>query len=235
MIVTIHQPDFMPWLGFFAKIKKSDCWIVLDHVHNNPRDAAFWGRRVKILSNTSYQWLSLPVEKPKEPGVIGLPINQMKYSTAKMDVYTKAKRTIENVYSRTQFYKDYSTIIDSILLSKETNLCKRNMQFILNVLDMLDIKPTVVFSSSLGCTQKGNDLLIEILKKVGASKYICGDGASGYQDASSFEANGIQLEYNNFKSSPYFQINQQNFISGLSVIDALMNVGAEKAKSLIKL
>ena len=77
MIITIHQPDFMPWYGFFNKISKVDTWVVLDHVHNNPRKA-FWGRRVQILSNGKPLWLSIPLEKPPQEGQLGMPLNIMK-------------------------------------------------------------------------------------------------------------------------------------------------------------
>ena len=49
MKTTIHQPDFMPWYGFFNKLSKVDVWVVLDHVENNPRNSSFWGKRVQIL------------------------------------------------------------------------------------------------------------------------------------------------------------------------------------------
>ena len=67
----------MPWFGFFNKIAKADDWILLDHVENNPRDTAFWPRRVPILVNGQPTWLSIPLFRPKEPGVIGMPIKDM--------------------------------------------------------------------------------------------------------------------------------------------------------------
>jgi hypothetical protein len=220
-------------MGFFVKLSKVDCWVVLDHVHNNPRDASFWCRRVKIISNQSDQWLSLPLNKPVDCGVIGIPILEMTYNMSNPEVYGKAVRTIEQFYKKTPFFDDFFPLIHTFLLSKEDNLCRRNMSFIKEILATLEITPSIIYSSELNCVKRGNDLLIEILKKVGATKYVCGDGASGYQDELSFKQNIINLEYNNFRSKPYPQKSSPNFIPGLSIIDALMNVGAEGTKQLI--
>jgi hypothetical protein len=233
-IVTIHQPDFMPWLGFFNKIKKADAWVVLNHVKNNPRDAAFWCRRVQILVNGSPFWLSLPLEKPKDSNIIGVPINEIKYNINDYNSFKKALQTIEITYRRAPYFYDVFPIVEEFFVSDEIYMSKRNMKLICSLLNALDINTEIIYSDNLNCTSSSTELLIEILKKVDGSKYLCGNGAGSYQIDALFHENHLQLEYNNFTQTKYFQFNSKNkFIPGLSIIDAIMNIGFSGVKEIL--
>jgi hypothetical protein len=233
MIVTIHQPDFMPWLGLFKKISNSDKWVVLNHTENNPRDAAFWCRRVKMLLNSQPQWLSLPLQKPDQSGVIGIPINKIKFNLSDPKPFNKSLRSIESSYHKAPFFKETFPIVSSFFESNEVLMEKRNMAFMKIVLEKLDVKTEIIFSDTLECKSTSTDLLIEILKKMDASVYLCGNGASDYQKDELFAKNGIKLEYNNFEPREYTQINTNVFVPGLSVVDGLMNLGFDGVRKLI--
>src|ERR1019366_7398426 len=84
-LIAIHQPDFMPWLGFFKKVSKSDVLVILDHTKNNPRDSAFWCRRVKVCINGKGHWLSVSLKKP-ENNQISIPINEMTISNTEKEL-----------------------------------------------------------------------------------------------------------------------------------------------------
>lgn len=232
MKVAIHQPDMMPWLGFFIKICKADLWVVLDHVENNPRDANFWGRRVKILVNGKPHWLSLPLKRPKD-GRIGIPIRNMYYNDALTSAYYDALKTIEYSYKRAIYFKEVFYIVRDFILSKNYNLVERNMDFILKIFKLLDINPLIIYSSELDCKEKSTALLLEILKKVGAKTYICGEGARAYQDDNLILNEGIKIIYNKFEHPVYNQVQSRSFYSGLSIIDILMNKGIEETKKII--
>jgi hypothetical protein len=234
MIACIHQPDFMPWLGLFKKINNSDVWVVLNHTENNPRDAAFWCRRVKMLLNGQSQWLSLPLQKPEQPGVIGVPINKIKYNLADPKLFSKALKSIESNYHMAPFFKDVFPLVLSFFESDEILMEKRNLDFIKSIMIGLKIKTKIVYSDTLGCSSSATELLIEILKKIDASGYLCGDGASGYQKDEMFQQNGIKLAYNNFSFQEYPQFSSSTFIPGLSIVDSLMNVGFDEVKKLIQ-
>jgi len=227
-IVTIHQPDFMPWLGFFTKINKADTFVVLDHVSNRYNQRS-WFRRVRLANRTSCYWLSISVEKPKISSTI--PINQMRVNR-KVD-YTNSLKTIQQTYSKAPYYHTIYPLIEKWFNSNETLLSRRNMNFIIDVMNILGIDTKVVYSSELNCKEKSNELLIEILKLEGADIYLCGDGADTYQKDELFIAESIEVEYNNFRIKEYEQINTKKFQAGLSVIDCLMNIGSEKTKELL--
>lgn len=230
--VTIHQPDFMPWLGFFNKVKKADLFVVLDHTENNPRDSNFWGRRVTILSNKKELWYSIPLVKP-EKGIVALPINEMQINLTNEKEINKRIQQIKQSYSKHEYFKEVFPLVEKYFSEESASLKKRNMAFIVEVMHKLDIDTEVVYSSDLDCKEKSTELLVEILKKVDGEVYLCGGGASGYQDDQLFEENNIALEYNNFNHPIYAQKKSESFVKGLSIIDALMNLGFEGVKEIL--
>jgi len=234
MIITIHQPDMLPWLGLFNKINKADLWVILDHTTNNPRDAAFWGRRVKILVNGEGKWLSLPLKKPETPGVIGIPIYEMEFNNAEPKIYLDALRSVELNYKKTPFFKEIFPLVERFLLSQEMNMTKRNLAFMFQLMELLDIKTEICFSSEMDCQEKSTALLVEILNKKQGTTYLCGGGAGGYQQDELFHAAGMEVIYNSFNHPVYNQMNSPEFVPGLSIIDALMNVGISETKKLIR-
>lgn len=234
MTITIHQPDMLPWLGLFNKIDKADLWVILDHTTNNPRDAAFWGRRVKILVNGEGKWLSLPLKKPEAPGLIGIPIYEMKFNDAQPKLFQDALRTIELNYKKTEYFNEIFPIAEAFLLSSEMNMSKRNLSFIFKMMELLEITTEICYSSDLNCEENATALLVEILKKKQGTTYLCGGGARGYQQDELFDEAGIHLLYNNYNHPTYPQIHCQAFTPGLSIIDALMQVGVEGTKELIR-
>lgn len=234
MTITIHQPDMLPWLGLFNKISKADLWVILDHTINNPRDAAFWGRRVKMLLNGEGKWLSLPLKKPKIKGMIGIPINEMEFNTADSKIYKDALSLVELNYKKTPFFKDIFPIVENFLLSTEVSMSRRNLSFMFQIMNLLEIDTRVCYSSELDCQATSTALLVEIMQKMKGTVYLCGDGAGGYQQDELFHQVGIEVFYNNFKHPSYPQVNTKGFVPGLSIIDALMQVGISETKKLIR-
>lgn len=234
MIATIHQPDLFPWFGFFRKVARSDVWIVLDHVTNNPRDAAFWGRRVRILVNGQPHWLSLTLGRPTERGQVGMPIRDMTVVPNPATSPAKLLRTVREAYVRAPYFREHEWLVAEHLNDPDCNLMRRNMRFIERVLTILGVSTRIVYSSALGPpTTAQTALLTDLLAKVGADTYLCGLGASGYQDASLFESAGIRLLYNRFVHPVYRQVGSSSFVDGLSILDALFNMPAAELAPLL--
>ncbi|HAH50368.1 MAG TPA: hypothetical protein DCL80_03540 [Balneola sp.] len=230
MIVTIHQPDFMPWFGFFNKINRADKWVLLDHTENNPREAAFWGRRVKILINGEPQWLSITLDKPKEKGVVGIPINEMTINTQNPKLLSKNRKTIHLAYKKAPYFEQFVYLIDNYFDSNELSMMKRNMAFITEVMNVLGINTEIVKSSSMEIDSSSTQLLVDIVKHENGNSYLCGTGAGGYQDDALFEKNNIELLYNEFNHPEYEQLRSDVFHPGLSIIDMLFMKGDEFIK-----
>ncbi|RZB31518.1 MAG: hypothetical protein SRB2_04487 [Desulfobacteraceae bacterium Eth-SRB2] len=229
--VAIHQPDFMPWLGFFKKISVADVFVVLDHTKNNPRDANFWCRRVKLCVQGKEYWFSVTLKKPK--GVIGQKINEMEVLKQNPANIKKLMKTIEQSYGKAPFYGDFVDYICEYFDHHSLRLLTRNMKFIERVMEALDLRPEIIYSSTLAPIGSSTEMLVDLVEKVGGGTYISGVGAKNYQDESLFEKKNIHLTYSEFRPTTYTQINSDKFIPGLSVIDALMNIGADETKSII--
>lgn len=230
MKATIHQPDFLPWPGLFNKIAHCDCWIVLDHVENNPRDAAFWGRRVRMLINGEARWLSIPLERPAEKGRIGVPIRDMTISNADPEVLPRCARTVHAAYARAPHFAEFFPLVEEYFGAAEPNLLRRNMRFIESILRLLGIGTRIEYSSRLGFQSRSTGLLVDLLRAVGATTYRCGGGAQGYQQDELFVQAGIALEYNDYQQVPYPQP-VPAFLPGLSVLDALFHAGRDTVAS----
>jgi hypothetical protein len=224
----------MPWLGFFNKISKADIYVVLDHVENNPRDAAFWCRRVKMLIHGNPKWISIPLKRPESKNIIGIPINQMEINTMLAKDLRNAYVSIENSYGKYPYFDEVFPLIQNYFESEDPSLLQRNMEFNNAIFHKLNIKTEVIFSSSLNCEKKSTELLIEILKKLNGTKYLSGDGAEGYQQGDLYAQHGIELVFNNYQHPEYPQKNSIEFIPGLSIIDCLMNNGFEQTEKICK-
>lgn len=234
MKVSIHQPDLMPWAGFFIKIVKCDLFIVLDHVENNPRDAAFWGRRVKILSGRGVTWLSLPLKKDGYEKRLGIPINEIEYNVLLEDRFEQARSLLINSYRNHPFFDQVWDDIDSFFKSDKRFLGTRNMDLIRLLMERLDINPKIIRSSELRAEGKGSQLLVNLMSAVGGTTYVSGVGAKAYMDEKLFERAGIVIEYNSFTHPNYVQYGSRLLIEGLSLVDMAMNIGYNKTSRLLK-
>jgi len=231
-IVTIHQPDLMPWLGFFVKLYRSDTFIVLDHTVNNIKDSS-WFRRVKINFSGKESWMSLPIYKSELGSFQKLADMKILDDKSSRSLFDKYLKSFEQTYSKTPFYIRYCNLFSNYFTSENNSLIERNMNFINDVLSILRIDVEIIYSSKLDPHGSSNELLIDMLKKINADIYLSGDGADGYQNNNMFSQAGITTIKNSFIPKPYVQ-QQGHFMPGLSIIDAFMNLGAKGVKSLIE-
>jgi WbqC-like protein family len=230
-IVTIHQPDFMPWLGFFSKISKADEFIVLDHTLNNPKSPEFYCRRVKMLIGGQDHWMSIPLKKGIHSMFI--PISDMEIQ---IDDKTKKKflQSVELNYKKAPYFSEVFPLVDNYFSDETINLLEKNMTFIKSVVSGLNINTEIKYSSTLNPEHTSNEMLIDILKKRNATTYLCGDGANGYQEDHLYVAQNIEVKKNEFQHPIYNQFNAKIFIKGLSIVDALMNLGFDNTAELIR-
>ncbi len=230
--VTIHQPDFMPWLGLFNKINNADELIILDHVTNNPKSAEFWCRRVKMLIGGQEHWMSVTLKRDEKSTFI--PINTMEINMDSKSINKFIQSIVMN-YKRAPFFTEVFYLIENYFSIKGNDLCEKNTWFIKEVMNRLNIKTSCFFSSELEPQFASNEMLIDLLKKRQATIYLCGGGSAQYQKDELYTNNGMQVKYNSFSQPEYKQFNSDIFIKGLSIIDVLMNLGfSGTAKLLIK-
>jgi hypothetical protein len=227
MIVAIHQPNYLPWLGYFHKIYHADTFIFFDNTQV-PRGGYF--NRASINAQGNAQLLTVPM---KSSGNLNLQINDCKINNAQ-NWRKKHWDSIRYSYQKTPYFDKYSEELKKILLSGSDNIADFNIgliKIICSWFGMQDKK--FVLGSGLGANGMKNELLIQMLKKTGATTYLSGVGAKEYMDVKEYEASGIRVKYQEFKHPNYPQPGNL-FVPNLSAIDLIFNHGPDSLKILLQ-
>ena len=222
--VSIHQPDFISYLGFYNKINKSDVFVILDDVQISKSG---WTHRDQIKTINGLEWLTIPVNKIKEKKKI----RQVLINDDK-DWRKKHLDLIFENYKNAEFFDEIFKLIRNIYSNKSQKLLDFNINSIKLIFETLNINKKILFLSELKIQGEKNKLLIKILKKLNARYYISGDGARDFLDIKQFNENGLKIIFNKFNHPVYKQLHG-NFICNLSIIDILFNCGANKTKEYI--
>jgi len=222
MIVTIHQPNFLPYLGFFDKILKSDIFIIYDtaqYVKGN------FMNRNKINNNGNELYITLSVKKDSWKK----PIKDVILNNNDKN-YIKIFKTLDLLYKNSPFYsKIIPIIINTFEIYKKTNtLIDGNVYFIEKILKLFNWKGKIYYSSKLNITSiDPTQKLIDMIKKVNASIYLSGVSGKKYLNLDLFKKNNIQIIFQNFKH-PIYNTNSNKFKKYLSVIDYIFNNSNKK-------
>jgi len=216
MIVTVHQPDFMPWLGFFDRWAKSDLFIILDDVQFLRRG---WHHRDKIMTSHGVHWLTIPVLKK---GKYEQLIKEVEIDN-QQDWRKKHLATIEAAYKKAPNLDRYLSFLKEIYDKNHTCLIELNIDIIKFMAAEFGITTPIVFSSDYGVDLPSTKKLLMLVKSNNGTVYLTGTGAKDYLDESFFYDNGIAVEWQNF-THPVYQQLYCEFVPGLSGIDYLMMV-----------
>lgn len=223
VIVGIHQPNFMPWLGYFYKIFKSDIFIFLDDVQFQKTGASYTNR-VSVNTNGTSQYLTISIKRT--PGLQN--INEVKFLNEQWK--RKAIGTLQANYGKTKHFKENSDFIFSLINYNTDNISEYNINFITKVSSLLSIDTKFVKSSDYNITSTSTQRLVDLILNSNGNKYLSGNGGDKYQDANLYKDAGIELLYNTMPNFEYQQEKNETFINGLSIIDAIFNIGIEKLK-----
>lgn len=229
-IVAIHQPNFFPWIGYFDKIVRSDIFIFLDHVQFQ-KTGGTWSNRVKVLMGGEVRWITAPVIRAFH-GVRS--IAEIEFQN---DNPWRAKllKSIASSYSKAPFFAEAMTFLEPLILNPEKNLAAYNIAAITAITQSVGIeKEKFRRSSDFQPDEQSSRMLISLTRAVGGDIYMCGGGATGYQEDTLFAEEGLGLLYQDFQHPVYSQFTKHDFFPGLSIIDALMHCGVNGVKSLFQ-
>jgi hypothetical protein len=225
-LVAIHQPNFLPWLGFFDKLAKADHFILLDSVPLQLTGGNYTNR-VKMMVNASPDWITMPLRRGHEARA---QINQAEI-VEQSNWRRKARRTIEQSYAKAPFFELAMAIVSKVLDQPTILLSEINITGILAIANALGVSTEKISrSSDLKVEGRSNELLANLVEAVGGNAYLAGHGASGYQDDEIFAKRSIAVCYQRYTPLPYRQMGHSEFVPGLSAVDALMNCGPGAAK-----
>lgn len=217
MILSVHQPNYIPWLGFFHKMSKSDIFVILDDVQYVRRS---YINRSRIKTHQGQQWLTIPVCSGNN--------NKCRINNVMIDKKQDWKqnhlKNIENNYKKAEFFESFYPVFREFMMYDCSGLSGFNMNFIKKICDILDIGTKMLLSSELGIEESSTKRIVDICKAVGATAYLSGRGGAKYQDEQMFYDNHIELRYSNFVQKSYKQL-WGEFTGGLSVVDYIFNCG----------
>ena len=215
MKVAIHQPQYLPWLGYFDKIDQADCFVLLDDVQFKKNE---WQNRNKIKTAAGWQWLTVPVLHRFPQRICEVRINRT-------DPWSrKHLQALTSNYSSAPFFDLHRPFFEEIYGREWTLLVDLNVAAITYLAEALGIRTKLVMASSLPVPAEleATDRLIAICQAVGANTYLSGVGGREYLDLAPFEEAGIGVLFQAFQTRPYPQ-RFGAFVADLSIVDLLFN------------
>lgn len=226
MILTAHQPNFMPYSGFFSKAMLADIFAITDNLQYVVRE---WQNRNRIRVRNGWEWLTVPV----------LTKNHFKKTISEICVNNKQAwrrkhwRKLLINYGSSPFFETYEKFFEKLYSQEWKNLAELNETIILYIFKELNVNAKVVRTSGQNISGQKTDFLINLCTRFGADTYLSGPGGKAYVDEGKFEDHGIRLVYQDYSPQIYGQ-RYEPFIPDLSVIDMMFNCGSDAAQEIIR-
>jgi hypothetical protein len=217
MICAIHQPQYLPYLGFLDKIRGSDVFVFLDDCQFKKNE---WQNRNRIRTKDGWQWLTIPVIHR-----FGQSVNEVMINNTVNWRHKHLQSLITN-YGKAPYFKDCLDFFEKSYEKDWERLADINLHFITHLMRAFGIERKTIRSSELNIESEATMRLVEICKRVGADTYLSGPGGKAYLDEEKFRDVGIELVFQDFVHPEYEQ-QFQGFVPSLSSVDFLFNCGGK--------
>ncbi len=224
IILTAHQPVYIPWLGLFHKIALSDIFCYFDIVQYQRKD---FNNRNKINTANGPIWLTVPV---KSSGRFDCLITDIKIVNNEWG--KKHLKSIELNYKKTKFFYKYMPALSKILLGPCTKLVDLNYDLLIFALESLKIKTKIIKASDYNFNGAKSDLVLDMCIQLKADIYIFGEQGRNYADIDKFNSKGITPYFQSYNHPIYIQRNK-SFEPFMSFIDLLFNHGDNSLEILM--
>jgi hypothetical protein len=222
MIVAIHQPHYLPWLGYLHRMAGVDLFILLDHVQFERRNRQ---NRNQIRLDGRPFWLTVPVEQRSQKERI---LDKRVDNSDPRPWGVTQLSTLRHAYREAEHYGAYAGALRGILEHRWERLTDLNRAMLDFLRDALEIRTPLAASSELAVEGAKSDLILNLCRAVGADALLAGFGGSrAYLDAEAFARSGVRIEWHAFTHPTYKQCGPEPFIPGLAAIDLLFNCGPQ--------
>jgi len=235
MKVAIHQPHFLPWLGYLHRMAQADLFVLLDHVQFERRN---YQNRTLFRMNGEARWLTVPVvQRSRDERIVDKEVDN-RIDGAKWwspNHFT----TLRHAYRDARFFHTYAAEFKRLFDTRWDKLVDLNQAGLDLLREVFGIRTPLVRSSEFAVEGARMELILNVCRAVGADTLIAGMGGSrGYLDADAFARAGVRIEYHDFKHPQYPQGGRGAseavpFIKGLSAIDMLFNCGPQASSLLL--
>jgi hypothetical protein len=224
--ISIHQPDFLPWLGFFNKLKRSDIFIIMDTAQT-PNKKSTYSNKVMLLFQREPKWtMTLPITKSNSEGLLSIAQTQILNGE---HIKYKIMKSIRLNYSKHPYFKEVFPYVEEWVMYPANCLLDYNLNAIKSISKCIGLDYSkIILASDIGHEFKNTDLtdrVVEMVKSLKGDIYLSGDASKSYLDQNKFGFNNIKLIFQEYNCKEYPQKDMNEFIKGLSIIDAMMNVG----------
>ena len=225
MKISIHQPNYFPYPGFFHKLFLSDILVLYDDVQF---ESDITNKNKIIKSSGSWERISVPVKKNQtHKKIMDIEINnELSWSD---DTFCKLYES----YNKASFFNDYEPFLKNIYSKSWDMLLELNLHTIRQLIDWLGIDIKILKASELNIKGKSTERLVNICQSLDADVYVSGIGGKNYLNEKLFSQKNIKLEYQNYTPHPYEQIHSTTFVPNLSILDLLFNMG-KKSHNFLK-
>ena len=224
MKVAIHQPHFLPWLGYLHRMAQVDAFVLLDHVQFERRN---YQNRTMIRLEDEARWLTVPVvQRSQKERIIDKEVDH-RLERAKWWAPNHFA-TLRHAYRHAGFFGTYAPAVKQLLETRRERLVDLNQAGLDMLREAFGIATPLVRSSELALSGARSDLILDVCHTLGARTLLAGLGASrDYLDVEAFERSGVRIEHHEFRHPEYPQCGSAPFMRGLSAIDLLFNCGPQ--------
>ena len=226
MLVAIHQPHYLPWLGYLHRMVQAELFIVLDHVQF---ERGNYQNRTMVRVNGAPHWLTVPVaQRSQKERIVDKAVDNSREWAA------SHYETLRRAYASARYFGGYADRLKSIYESPWERLVDLNDALLELLRDAFAIRTPLVVSSELDVVGAKSELVLNLCKAVGAHTLLVGLGGSrAYLDRAAFAEAGIALAFQEFNHPVYPQRGAAPFSPGLSAVDLLFNCGPDSRRVLL--
>jgi hypothetical protein len=226
VVLTAHQPVYLPWLGLFHKIALADTFVSFNRVQYLPKD---WNNRNRIRTASGPLWLSVPVQKK---GHRDKPLDEIEIDNGK-PWQRKHWRTLEMTYGKAPHFASYRDFFAGVYDREWTHLAELNDHMLQWFLQTLGIETTFVLASDHDFQGAKSELVLDMCRTLGADRFIFGAMGRDYADVDAFTATGIDVVFQDYRHPTYPQFQRGEFEPYMSIVDLLFNCGEQSREILL--
>lgn len=218
MIIAVHQPQYLPWLGYFDKIDRADVFVLLDNVQFKKNE---WQNRNRIKTAQGPQWLTVPVLYRFPQLICEVGIN------TKERWQHKQRQTILSNYRKAPFWSLLEPFFEEIFAKEWQTIAELNIHVVRELTTIMGIATPLYVASELPTFPEDPDeRLIAISRHFAADTYLAGSGGHGYMDLAKYENAGIPVVFQEYRHPEYRQM-FGDFEPFMSVVDLIYNHGKD--------
>jgi len=216
MKVAVHQPNYAPWSGYFAKMFVSDVFIFFDDVQF-PQGRSYVSRAKIAKGKDGERWLTVPVSKSGSPTIDQVRLADPGFATTHLSI-------LRQTYARTPYLDEVLDLLAPVYETAGESLATFNMDLIRTVAGYLGWEGRFVLSSRLPSDLKADERIADLVSSVGGDTYVSGAGGEKYQTDETYHNRGVELEVRTYRPIEYAR-SGWDWVPGLSCLDAIIHQG----------